>query len=357
VSRRGFLGTGLGVGLGLAAGASGARTLLAASPASAQPAARAPGPRGDVITRPFGRSSERIPAIGLGTFMTFDLVPGQPRGHLREVVKRFWDGGGRLVDTSPLYGTPELNVGQIAAALDITDRLFIADKLWVTGEHLHDPSHAERSLAMSRGRLWRDKLDAIQCHSLVNVDSIVPLLQAWKKEGKVRHIGVTHHEPAYFPMLADWIERGKLDVVQVHYSIHTRAAEDRVLRVAADQGAAVLVNMPLEKARLMKIVEGRPLPDFAREFGVRTWAQFFLSWVIAHPAVTCALVATSNPEHAAENVATLRGPLPDAAMRARMLRHMQSIPGFERLDKMPWYPDRRYDGLVGQSQKALQART
>lgn len=337
------------------AGLAGVRTAFGVSPAHAQAPARPSA--GDLVTRPIGRTAERIPAIGLGTFMAFDQTPGQSRDHLREVLRRFADGGGRVVDTSPLYGTPEATIGQLAAALDLTDRLFLTDKLWVTGDHLFDPSHAERSLAQSRARLWRDKLDVMQCHSLVNVDGIVPLLQAWKKEGKVRYIGVTHHEPSYFPMLAEWIGRGKLDFVQVHYSIHTRAAEDRVLRAAADHGAAVLVNMPLEKARLMKIVEGRPLPEFARELGIRTWAQYFLSWVISHPAVSCALVATSNPDHAADNVATLRGPLPDAAMRARMVQHMQSVPGFDRLDKMPWYPDKRYDGLVRQTQKALQART
>jgi diketogulonate reductase-like aldo/keto reductase len=205
--------------------------------------------------------------------------------------------------------------------------------------------------------LWRDRIDLMQCHSLVNVDVIVPLLRAWKKEGRNRYIGVTHHEPAYFGALARWVEQGDVDVVQVHYSIHTRMAEDRILRAAADHGTAVLVSMPLEKARLHKIVAGRPLPDFARELGIDTWAQFFLKWVISYPAVTCAIPATANPEHLSENVAAVRGPLPDHDTRVRMVRYIETIPGFEKLDEMPWYPEKRYPGVIGRAQRELRSRT
>jgi diketogulonate reductase-like aldo/keto reductase len=185
---------------------------------------------------------------------------------------------------------------------------------------------------------------------------IVPLMQAWKKEGRVRHVGVTHHDPAYFGVLADWVQSGNVDFVQVHYSIHTRLAEERVLPAAADRGVAVLVNMPLEKARLHKIVEGQPLPAFAKELGIETWSQFFLKWVIAHPAVTCALAATSNPDHLTENVGALRGPLPDREMRTRMVRHMETIPGFDRLAQMAWYPGKHYPGVIARAQNELRAR-
>ena len=238
--------------------------------------------------------------------------------------------------------------------------MFVTNKIWSTGEYLADDSHAERSLKLSMERLWRDRLDVMQCHSLVNVDVIVPLMHAWKKEGRVRYVGVTHHEPAYFGVVADWVERGTLDFVQVHYSIHTRIAEERLLPAAADRGVAVLVNMPLEKARLHKIVEGRPLPAFAKELGIETWSQFFLKWVISHPAVTCALPATSNPDHLMENVGAMRGPLPDREMRTRMVRHVESIPGFDQLDQLgarSWYPGKTYPGLVGRALSELRSRT
>jgi diketogulonate reductase-like aldo/keto reductase len=342
-------------GLGAAAIMLPAAELLS-SPARAQ----VTGSPADVITRRIPRTNEVLPAIGLGTFLTFDSVPGQKRGNVHEVVRRFWQSGGRVFDTSPLYGMAEVNLGDFATSLGINDQMFVTNKIWSTGEYLADDSHAERSLKLSMERLWRDRIDVMQCHSLVNVDVIIPLMHAWKKEGRVRYVGVTHHEPAYFGVLTDWVERGNLDFVQVHYSIHTRMAEERLLTAAADRGAAVLVNMPLEKARLHKIVEGRPLPAFAKELGIETWSQFFLKWVISHPAVTCALPATSNPDHLMENVGAMRGPLPDREMRTRMVRHMESIPGFDQLDQLgatSWYPGKTYPGLVGRALSELRSRT
>ena len=132
--------------------------------------------------------------------------------------------------------------------------MFVSNKVWATGEFLGDTSQGARSLELSRQRLWRDGIDLMQCHSLVNVDIMVPLMKAWKKEGRIKYLGVTHYETPYFAALADWVEKGELDFVQVHYSIHTRDAEQRILPAAADHGTAVSINMPLEKARLHKIV-------------------------------------------------------------------------------------------------------
>ena len=222
-------------GIGLAAAAVPSGMLLAGSRASAQTGAARPAVR-DAIMRTIPSSNEAIPAIGLGTFLTFDVIPGQKRDHLRDVVRTYWEGGARVVDTSPLYGTGEITVGDFATSLGISDQLFVANKIWSTGEYLADESHALRSLGLSEGRLWRQRLDLMQCHSLVNVDVIVPYLRAWKKEGRIRYTGVTHFENPYMAPLISWIERGNLDFVQVNYSIFNRQAEERLLPAAAERG-------------------------------------------------------------------------------------------------------------------------
>jgi diketogulonate reductase-like aldo/keto reductase len=212
-------------------------------------------PGNDLIVRKIPNGEDVLPAIGLGTFMTFDLIAGARRDHLLEVTRRFWAAGGRVFDTSPLYGMAEVNVGQFASALDINDKIFVSNKLWATGEYLADDRQGEDSLRLSRERLWRDKIDLMLCHSLVNVDIMVPLMHAWKKEGRIRYLGATHYELPYFEALAQWVEKGSLDVVQVHYSIATRQAEERIIPAAVDRGTAIAVNMPLEKARLHELVE------------------------------------------------------------------------------------------------------
>ncbi|MGX9964143.1 aldo/keto reductase [Roseomonas sp. F4] len=346
--RRGFLGAAaLGATL---AGAPGALAQTGAG----TPATAAATP---VLTRRIGRTGQTVTALGLGTFLTYDLKPGDRRDALREVLRRYVAGGGRLVDTSPLYGSAEVSVGAFLAGLPEAPEVLVANKIWSTGEYLGDESHALASLEQSRLRIWRASIDIMQCHSIVNAPVILPLLQAWKQEGLIRHVGVTHHETAAQDELARIVEAGGVDVVQTNYSIFSRGAEDRLLPAAADRGVGVLVNLPLEKARLMRVVEGVPLPGFAREIGATSWAQFFLKWVMGHPAVTCVLCGTSNPDHVTDNLQALqalRGPLPDQAMRRRMVAHMETIPGFGDIGRMPWYPgkDGMYQGLI----RAAQAR-
>jgi len=298
------------------------------------------------ILKTVPRTGEKVPAVGLGTHLTFDVKPGKPRDNVREVLKTFYDAGGRVVDTSPLYGMAEVSIGDFATSLGITDKLFIANKIWATGEWLGDDSHALRQFRQSTERLWREQIDVMQCHSLVNDAVIIKLLKAWKQEGRIRYVGATHHEPGYFNALAQWMDKGDLDFVQVRYNIRTRQAEERILPAALDKGVAVMVNMPFEKARLFEIVKNQPLPDFAREIGVKSWAQYFLKWIISHPAVTCVLPATTNPRHEADNMAALTGPLPDAALRERMAKHVESLPGFGEVPKTPAYPGKKFDGVI-----------
>ena len=310
------------------------------------------------VTRTIPGTDIALPAIGLGTFQTFDALPEQARSVRDEVLRRFWASGGRVVDTSPLYGLAEENIARSAVKDGIQNDLFVTNKIWSTGNYLGDTSHAEASLETSMRRLSRSApIDVMQCHALVNVDMIVPLLHAWKAEGRIRRLGATHHDPAYFGPLATWISGGNLDFVQIRYSIAERRAEDTILALAADKGVAVTVNMPLEKGRLHHFVRDRPLPDFARELGIRTWSQYFLKWVISHPAVTVALPATSDPEHLIDNMAACQGPLPDADMRARMLQHMRTMPGFDGVTGQPWYPGKSYPGIMNRDMGAIRARS
>ncbi len=343
VSRRSALGL-----LGFGAAAALTPTLLKTAQAQnqTQPSQPAPNQPSPIITKEIPRTKEKLPAIGLGTFMTFDALSEQPRDHLQQVMRRFWDAGGRLVDVSPLYGMSEVNVSEFARTLGLTNDLFITNKTWATGEYLGDPSQAQRQFEQSLTRLSRERLDVLQVHSLVNVDAILPLLKAWKAEGRIRYVGVTHHDPLYFAALEKWIENGDLDFVQVRYSIRQREVEDRILPAAAARGTAVLANMPFEKARLFELVKGQPLPDFASEIGCENWAQFFLKYVISHPALTCAIPATTNLDHVVENMGALRGSLPDDSMRARMVNHMENLPGFDNLLQTSWYPGKEFNGLV-----------
>ena len=314
---------------------------LAGGHAFAQQATERP-----IIRRAIPKTGEEIPVVGLGTFETFDVLPGEPREHIREIMRRFHAAGGRVVDTSPLYGMSEVSVGDFATELGIADDLFITNKTWTTGEWLSDDSHSEAQFRRSMERLWRNRMDVQQVHSLENVDQVLHALRRWKSEGRVRYIGVTQWSPEYYDTMERLIRTGDLDFVQVNYTIFSRQAEELILPACADNGVAVQINIPFEKARLFTCVEGRPLPEFAADFGAETWAQFFLKFIIAHPAVTNVIPATSNPEHLTDNMGALYGELPDQAMRARMVEHMEGIEGFGATLRQPPYPGKNYGGVV-----------
>ncbi|WP_105383077.1 aldo/keto reductase [Neorhizobium alkalisoli] len=347
INRRGFLGTVGAAATGLALAVP--TTVQAQDRNTASPTS---GSNPDVLTRTLPRTGERLTALGLGTFLTFDRKPGDRRDDLRQVFERYIAAGGRVVDTSPLYGSAEVSVGQFMGEFPGPDQLFLANKVWSTGEYLGDESHAQESFRQSRLRTWRETIDLMQCHSITNAQVVIPLLKAWKKEGQIRNVGVTHHESAAHEQLTAIVERDDVDFVQTNYSIFNRDADRRLLPAAADKGVGVLINLPLEKARLMKVVEGHPLPGFAEEFGATSWAQFFLKWVMAHPAVTSVLCGTSNPDHMSDNIQAMTGPLPNERTRRRMVAHMETIPAFGSIGSMPWYPgkEKMYSGLIREAQ-------
>jgi diketogulonate reductase-like aldo/keto reductase len=267
-----------------------------------------------MLQRPIPSTGETIPAVGLGTWRTFD-VGGAPaeRAPLEEVLQRFVALGGRVVDSSPMYGAAESVLGDLAAGLGVRDRLFLATKVWTSGREA-GTAQMEQSLR----RLRAGRLDLMQVHNLLDWRTHLPTLRAWKQSGRIRYLGVTHYTASAYDELERVLRSEPLDFVQVNYSLGEREAERRILPLARERGIAVLVNRPFSEGGLFRRVRGQALPAWAAEAGCTSWAQIFLKWILAHPAVTCVIPATSRPQHLADNMTAGTGTLPDAAMRDRM---------------------------------------
>jgi len=280
--------------------------------AAAGPAGSA-APSESIVTREIPSSRERIPIIGLGTWQTFD-VPGSSsaRQPLEEVLSLFYQLGGRVVDSSPMYGRSEEVLGDLAVKLKIQEALFIATKVWTTGR--------EAGIAQMREsqRKLRGPIDLMQVHNLVDVDTHLATLRDWKREGRIRYIGVTHYTSSAYDQVARYLERGGIDFVQVNYSLVEREAERRLLPLAAKQRIAVLVNRPFASGEFFRRIRGKELPPWAAELGCSSWAQLALKFIVSHPAVTCAIPATNKTSHLVDNMRAGRGPMPDARMRQRI---------------------------------------
>jgi diketogulonate reductase-like aldo/keto reductase len=297
------------------------RAVLAglATAAAGTAAGRASGQPGPArLARPIPSTGETIPAVGLGSWRTFDVGESpSEREPLREVLRQFVALGGRVVDSSPMYGTAEAVVGDLAAALAIRDSLFLATKVWTTGREA-GVAEMERSLRRLRVR----RLDLLQVHNLVDWHTQLGTLRAWKEAGRLRYLGVTHYVASAHDELERIMRREPLDFVQVNYSLAEPQAERRLLPLASERGIAVLVNRPFVEGQLFRRVRGRALPPWAAEFDCASWGQFFLKWILAHPAVTCVIPATAKPTHLADNMRAGTGALPDAATRARMAAYL-----------------------------------
>jgi diketogulonate reductase-like aldo/keto reductase len=278
-------------------------------------AAVAPGRAGaaPILERVIPSSGERIPAVGLGTWRTFDVGTGAERAPLREVLRAFVDLGGRVVDSSPMYGAAESVAGDLAADLGIGDRLFLATKVWTSGRQA-----GLAQMEQSAKRLRTRRLDLMQIHNLVDWRTHLATLREWKAAGRIRYLGVTHYTASAYDDLERILRSEPLDFMQVNYSLGERTAERRILPLAQERGIAVLVNRPFAEGGLFGRVRGQALPDWAAEADCESWAQIFLKWILAHPAVTCVIPATSRPQHLADNMRAGAGRLPDAAMRERM---------------------------------------
>ncbi|MEO7724764.1 MAG: aldo/keto reductase [Chthoniobacterales bacterium] len=273
------------------------------------------------LLRAIPSSGEKIPAVGLGTSRTFDVgASPNERGPLREVLRRFVQLGGKVVDTSPMYGKAEEVIGDLTSELKLYDELFLASKVWTTGKKEGIDS-IERTLK----RLQTKRLDLMQVHNLVDLETQLATLRAWKEEGRIRYLGITHYVESSFRAVEKILQREKLDFLQINYSIGERGAEERILPLAQEKGVAVLVNRPFARGNLFARLRARPLPDWAAEFDCKSWAQFLLKWILANAAVTCAIPATSDPRHLEDNMAAGVGRLPDAKMRERMAQFVSGL--------------------------------
>jgi diketogulonate reductase-like aldo/keto reductase len=275
-----------------------------------------------MITRPIPSSGEAMPVIGLGTSQTFDVGgDAASRQPLREVLRLMLDAGGKMIDTSPMYGRAEAATGDLVTEMDVRPRVFLATKVWTSGR---DAGIAQ--MRRSAELLKSPIIDLIQIHNLLDWRTHLATLRAMKAEGKIRYIGITHYTTGSLPELARILtaEPG-IDFVQCAYSLGTRAAETALLPAAADRKVAVIVNRPFEDGALFRRVRGRPLPEWAAEFDCTSWAQLFLKYIIAEPAVTCAIPATANPAHMADDLKAGVGRLPDARQRQQIRQLWDSL--------------------------------
>ena len=290
--------------------------------ATIPPASATVGP----LKRPIPKTGELLHAIGLGTWQTFD-VAGNADGlaAVREVLARFVKAGGRMVDSSPMYGSSEAVVGELVADLGVEKSLFLATKVWTSGREAGIRQMQESMRRMRTLALNHRAMDLIQVHNLTDVMTQLKTLREWKEQGRIRYLGITHYHEGAYPELERLIKSEKLDFAQFNYNVVSTAAEERLLPICAEYRTAVIVNRPFEEGALFRSVKGRDLPKWAAEFDCNSWAQFFLKFILSHPAVTCVIPATRNPDYLVDNMGAALGRLPDAAMRRRMVQHMRSL--------------------------------
>ncbi len=289
--------------------------MSAPSPAQGQ-GVTTPSPR-IVTKRKIARTGEVLPVVGLGTWQAFDIAGDTAAiAEAQEALRVFVQLGGALIDSSPMYGSAEAVVGDLAAALSIHAKLFVATKVWTSGRDagIKQMESSFKKLQIDR----KGSLDLMQVHNLVDTGEHLATLRAWKREGRVRYLGVTHYNASAHDALARVLESESVDFMQVNYSIAEPAADRRLLDVAAATGTAVIVNRPFAEGAMFGRIKGKPLPGFAQELGCTSWAQLFLKWICGHPAVTCAIPGTRNPKHVTDNLGAAVGPLPDLAMRNRI---------------------------------------
>ncbi len=260
--------------------------------------------------RKIPKSGEELPVIGLGTWKTFDIASERGRRPLIDVLERFSAASGRIVDTSPMYGKAEEVVGEMKTHVN---QPFLATKVWTRGREA-----GIEQMKRSMRRLRTTQIDLMQIHNLVDWRTHLVTLRQWKSEGHIRYLGITHYQTGAFPQLSEIMQSETIDFVQLPLSVEVTQAEERLLPLAQSKGIAVLVNRPFEAGSLLRDVRRKPLPPWAAEFDCRSWSEIFLRYVVSHPAVTCAIPATSNPQHLVENMRAGEGRMLSMQERSRL---------------------------------------
>ena len=297
-----------------ALGAAAVARALSRVPLSAQ----APTP---ILTRPVPSSGEQLPLIGLGSWITFNVGDDPAaRAACAEVIRRFAARGGRVIDSSPMYGSSEEVIGSAIALLADRRAIFAADKVW-TSSAAEGPPQVEET----RRRWGVAHLDLLQVHNLEGWVAHLPMLFEMKKSGAIRYVGITTSHGRRAAETERLMRTQPIDFVQFTYNVADREPEERLLPLAHDRGIAVIINRPFREGALLADLRGRPLPTWSAEFGGGTWPTFLLKFIVSHPAVTCAIPATSDPAHVEENIGVSYGPLPDEAMRKRMAAYVASL--------------------------------
>jgi diketogulonate reductase-like aldo/keto reductase len=269
------------------------------------------------LTRAIPSTGEQLPVVGVGTWQTFD-VGGDPaaRAQLGEVLKLLGRG---VVDSSPMYGSSESVAGDLIAELGLRDKLFIATKLWTNGR-----AAGIRQMETSFKRLRVERMDLMQVHNLQDVETHTKTLREWKEKKRIRYIGITHYSSHAYAEVERLLKTGQYDFLQINYSLGERDSGKRVLPLAREKNVAVIANRPFAEGALFRQVKGKPLPPWAGELGIASWAQYFLKWIVSHPAVTCAIPGTGKPEHMKDNLAAGAGALPDDKARKRMTAYFDA---------------------------------
>jgi aryl-alcohol dehydrogenase-like predicted oxidoreductase len=304
LSRRDFLKAGAGAGL-----------LLASARVNAQTNA--------LLQKKIPSTGESIPIIGIGTARRYEEIKTDAeKVPLRETMRRFKELGGKVIDSSPSYGTAEAVVGEIQEGLKIRDSLFLATKV-----SLRDVGREAglKQIEQSFKRLRTSKIDLIAVHNLRDTQAQLGNLREMKDVGRIRHVGITTSFENQYPEFEQTMKKETLDFIQVDYALDNRNADERIIPLAADRGMAVMINLPFGRGRLFNAVQNKKLPEWAKEFDCATWAQFFLKYLVAHPAVTCAVPGMAKAEYVVDNLGAARGRLPDAAMRRRMEKFIDGV--------------------------------
>lgn len=294
------------------AAAFGAAVAIGPAPAGAAPS---------VNTKPIPSTGEQLPVIGMGSWITFDVGDDKvARAERVEVLQAFFDGGGAVVDSSPMYMSAQEVIGHCLARIPNKGALFAATKVWTPGKSM--------GIGQMQGsqNLWGvERFDLLQIHNMLDWETHLETLLDWKQQGRVRYIGITTSHGRRHDDMEEVMKSQPFDFVQFTYNILDREAEERLLPLAAERGLAVIVNRPFRRGDLIERLAGKPLPEWAEEIGCANWPQFLLKFAVSHPAVTCAIPATSRADHMGQNMGAAAGVLPDEAMRARMIDYAESL--------------------------------